>query len=229
MTIARPWCLNAISAEVMARLTEAVREIEAGPARFVIVTGAGERAFSAGGDRSELRELGGAGLGEVLAAGHALTRAIETSGKVYVAALNGLALGAGLEIALACDLRVATPEAYLGFPEVTLGILPGAGGTARLPRLVPPAVALEILLTGRRLRADEALRWGLLNRVDGDSIAAAEQLCAELAHGGAAAQAGIKAVVRTTSTMAIDDALQVESTAWLAAFAAGGGVVGGRS
>jgi methylglutaconyl-CoA hydratase len=133
--------------------------------RCVVLTGEGERAFCAGADLKERRAMPDAAVHEF----HGLLRSgldgIERSPKVFVAALNGAALGGGLELALACDLRVAADHAEVGLPEVGLGIIPGGGATARLPRAVGAARAKELILTARRIGAAEALSWGLVSRV----------------------------------------------------------------
>jgi len=133
--------------------------------RCVVVTGRGDRAFCAGAD---LKERAGMSEAEVHAFHQALRgafRAIETAPQAFVAALNGAALGGGLELALACDLRVAVETAEVGLPEVGLGIIPGAGGTVRLPRAIGVGRAKDLILTGRRVRAAEALALGLVSRV----------------------------------------------------------------
>jgi enoyl-CoA hydratase len=161
VTINRPDKLNALNAIVIAELGDAVTRIETDSAiRGVIVTGAGTKAFVAGADITELTEQGVTGGQK-----RALFRRLERCGKPVIAAVNGFALGGGCELAMACHLRIASETTRFGQPEVKLGIAPGYGGTVRLPRLVGRARALELLLTGDMIDAEEARRIGLVNRV----------------------------------------------------------------
>src|SRR5215208_4958023 len=157
---------NSLSRAMLRELNEHVARVaEVRPLRCVVLTGAGDRAFCAGADLKERREMS---EGEVHAFHQSLRSAldgIEASPKVFLAALNGAALGGGLELALACDLRVAADDVELGLPEVGLGIIPGGGGTVRLPRAIGAARAKELILTARRLGAPEALEWGLVSRI----------------------------------------------------------------
>ncbi len=133
--------------------------------RAVVLTGAGDKAFCAGADLKERAKMSQAEVRAFLATLRRLLRSFEASDCVFIAAINGLALGGGTEIALCCDLRVASSTAELGLTEVKLGIIPGGGGTQRLARLVGPARAKDLILTGRRVGAAEALNLGLVNRV----------------------------------------------------------------
>jgi methylglutaconyl-CoA hydratase len=174
---------NSITRATLSRLVTELRRAAGSPRlRCVVVTGAGERAFCAGAD---LKERAGMSDGEVqqfLADLRGALRAIETSPKVFLASINGAALGGGLELALACDLRVMSSAAEVGLPEVGLGIIPGGGGTQRLPRAIGVARAKDLVLTARRIGADEALAWGLVSRVAppaqllGEALALAEQV-----------------------------------------------------
>lgn len=166
LTINRPEKRNALNALALRELGQAVERIasDAG-VRGAIVTGAGERAFVAGADIAELAALEPLAAVELSRTGQAVFRAIEQSPKPFIAAVNGAALGGGCELALACHLRLAVPEARFGLPEVGLGTLPGFGGTVRLPRLVGVGRALEMILSGKPIDAAEAYRIGLVNRV----------------------------------------------------------------
>ena len=166
VTVARPKKLNALNAETLDEIEAVFDEIAADDSvRGVIVTGAGDKAFVAGADIAELAKETGT-TGHVAAArGQGVFRGIETLGKPVIAAVNGYALGGGLELALACHLRIAADTAKLGLPEVSLGVIPGYGGTQRLARLVGRGRALEMILTGAPIDAEEAHRIGLVNRV----------------------------------------------------------------
>jgi enoyl-CoA hydratase len=166
VTVNRPQKLNALSREVVGELDDAFARIASDPAiRAAIVTGAGEKAFVAGADINELAALSPHDSRLLALRGQAVFRRLETCGKPTVAAVNGFALGGGMELAMACTVRFASENAKLGQPEVKLGIIPGYGGTQRLPRLVGRGVALEMLLDGEAITAAEALRIGLVNEV----------------------------------------------------------------
>ena len=166
ITVNRPDKLNALNAIVIAELGDAVTRIETDSAvRGVILTGAGPKAFVAGADIGELTDQGATGGRTRALAGQQVFRRLERCGKPVLGAINGFALGGGCELAMACHLRIASEHAKFGQPEVKLGIAPGYGGTVRLPRLVGKGRALELLLTGEMIDAQEALRIGLVNRV----------------------------------------------------------------
>jgi len=166
LTLNRPEKLNVLNIGLMEELEKTFREMESDPGvRAVILTGAGEKAFAAGADIGELSLLDGPGGRERARAGQKLCDRIESFPRPVIAAINGYALGGGAEVALACHLRVAANRAQIGLPEITLGIIPGFGGTQRMTRLLGTARALEWILTGDRISADEAYRIGLVNRV----------------------------------------------------------------
>jgi enoyl-CoA hydratase len=166
VTVNRPDKLNALSATVIAELRDAFEKIAGDPAiRGVIVTGAGEKAFVAGADIREIETLSATDARAFALRGQRVFRMLETCGKPSVAAINGYALGGGLELAMACTVRFAAENALLGQPEVKLGIVPGYGGSQRLPRLVGRGRALEMLLSGEPVKAVEAHRIGLINAV----------------------------------------------------------------
>jgi enoyl-CoA hydratase len=166
VTINRPKVLNALDARTLAEL-DAVFSDAAGrdDVRVVLLTGAGEKSFVAGADINELSVQTAVGGREHARRGQALFNRIERLGKPVIAAVNGFALGGGCELAMACTLRLAADSARFGQPEINLGLLPGYAGSQRLPRLVGRGRALELLLTGRQIPADEAFRIGLVNRV----------------------------------------------------------------
>ncbi len=166
VTLNRPEVLNAIDEQLLGELEAVVRRIDGdGRTRVAILVGEGSRAFSAGGDIARMAEMSTEdGLKYRLRA-HGLLHAIESSAVVFLAALNGLALGGGCELALACDLRVASASAQLGLPELSVGLIPGWGGMQRLARLVGATIAKDMVFTARRLTAEEALQRGVVSRV----------------------------------------------------------------
>lgn len=166
LTVSRPTKLNALNAATIGELHTAATQALADPAvRGILLTGSGEKAFVAGADIAELAALTPAQAADATAHVKTVFALLENSPKPVVAAVNGFALGGGCELAMACHLRVASDNARFGLPEVSLGLLPGYGGTQRLPQLVGRAKALELMLTADQVRADEALRLGLVNHV----------------------------------------------------------------
>ena len=166
LTVNRPQVLNALTAATVAELGQAVEALDSDPdVRVVLLTGAGDRAFIAGADISELAQMTPTGAREVARAGQRLCERIESAATPVIAVVNGYALGGGCEIAMACAFRLAGASAQFGQPEITLGLIPGYGGTQRLPRLIGPGRAIELMLTGESVDADEAYRVGLVNRV----------------------------------------------------------------
>jgi len=173
ITLNRPEALNALSFALVRDLARAIDEVAAGDARALLVTGAGARAFCAGADIKELtgRPLADQKRGAEF--GQATFAKLDRLPMPSVAIINGYAFGGGLELALACTFRLATRNAKMAFPEIKLGLIPGYGGTQRLPRVVGEARALELIMTGRTVDAEEAARLGLVNRLlDGDPVAA---------------------------------------------------------
>lgn len=164
--INRPDKLNALNAETIKELYEAFLSLqESSDVRVVILMGAGEKAFIAGADISELAELDFNRAKDYALEGQEVTKLIENLRKPVIAAVNGFALGGGTELALACHVRIASEKAKMGQPEVKLGLIPGFGGTQRLARLVGKGIAMELILSGRMIDAQAALRIGLVNRV----------------------------------------------------------------
>lgn len=166
VTVDRPEALNAIDGELLDELAAALTAAAAdAAARVVILTGAGDRAFIAGADVKEMSRLTPLAARTFAVRGQRLTALVEEMEKPVIAAVNGVALGGGCELAIACDVRVAGDRARFGQPEVGLGVIPGWGGTFRLARIVGEGVARELIFTGRALSAEEALRVGLVTAV----------------------------------------------------------------
>lgn len=166
VTLNRPKVLNALNAAMIRELGEAFRQLDADDSvRAIVLTGAGEKAFAAGADIGELHQLGGVMEGIALArSGHTLTRVMERMRAPLIAAVNGFALGGGCELALACDIRIASENARFAQPEVSLGLMPGFGGTQRTARLLGRGMAMYLCLSGETLNAQEALRAGLCEK-----------------------------------------------------------------
>lgn len=212
LTLNRPDALNALSFSVLEGIGNAIDEVGASDARVLFVTGAGDKAFCAGADIKELRERTllahkrGAELGQ-----HTFDKLSKLS-IPSVACINGYAFGGGLELAMACDFRVASSTAKMGLPEIKLGLMPGYGGTQRLPRLVGEARALEMVMTGRTVGAEEALAMGLVNLVsnatlmDDANAFAARFTCYSLPALGFA-----RAAVKRALDIPVNEGLKVET------------------
>jgi enoyl-CoA hydratase len=214
VTINRPDKLNALNGTVIAELDQAVERIRTESAiQAVLLTGAGTKAFVAGAD---IAEIGGQGAIEGQAralAGQRMMRRLEQCGKPVLAAVNGFALGGGCELAMACHLRIASEGARFGQPEVKLGIGPGYGGTVRLPRLVGRGRALELLLTGAMIDAQEAWRIGLVNRVvpADQLLAESERMLRTILENGPLAVRACLELVDAGLEMTVDEALRLEA------------------
>src|SRR4026209_2823761 len=179
VTLNRPKVLNALNTKTWQNLKTAFEDArDDATVRGVILTGAGDKAFIAGADISELTQLTAVEAEKSSSFGQAVLDLVENLGKPVIAAVNGFALGGGCETAMACTIRVAAEDAKFGLPEVTLGVIPGGGGTQRLPRLVGKGRALQIILSGGMINAQEAYRIGLVNEVvsAGELIARAEAI-----------------------------------------------------
>jgi len=210
---------NAISRAVISGLRDAVADMAkpTSGVRAAVLTGAGERFFAAGADISEFQTLGA----DNIDAGQALTLEMERCPVPLIAAVNGFALGGGCELTLACDVRLAATNARFGQPELNLGIIPGWGGTQRLPRLVGPGRAMPLLLTGDPIDAQTALAWGLVSAVHepGELLDAARTLAGKIASKAPlAVQASKRAVVAGGAKPSIADALAVERGEFVGVF-----------
>ncbi len=212
VTIKRPQALNALSQDLMAEIAEVADVIIQDPeVQVVIFTGEG-KAFVAGADIAELSEIKDAfAARESATFGQAVMGEISSLPVPTIAAINGYALGGGLELALACDLRVASTKAKLGLPEVGLGLIPGYGGTQRLPRLIGRGRALDLIFTGRHVSAEEALSLGIVNRVAEDALAAAKELAAAIRKNAPLALALAKESVTRGEGLELAQALEVEA------------------
>jgi enoyl-CoA hydratase len=215
VTLNRPKVLNALNAALFTDLHDAFRALaHDAEVRAVILTGAGEKAFAAGADISELAQVSAAQGHALSRRGQAVLRLIETLGKPVIAAINGFALGGGCELAMACTLRIASERARLGQPEVKLGLLPGYGGTQRLPRLVGKGAALKLLLTGDMVNAEEAFRMGLVDEVVPAEalMPRAEALARAIAQQAPLAIAGCLQAVESGYDLPLDSALEMEAS-----------------
>jgi enoyl-CoA hydratase len=210
----RPQVLNAINRETLAEIADAARAFVLDDEQgALVITGQGEKAFISGADINELAPLGPAAAEDISRFGQGVVDVLEQSPKPVIAAVNGYAFGGGCELALACHMRLASENAVLGLPEVKLGIIPGYGGTQRLPRLVGPGRALELILSGRNIKADEAERIGLVNRVvpQAELLNEAIKLAqAILKNGPLAVAAALECVVRGMQ-LPLDQGLRFES------------------
>ena len=212
VTLDRPDVLNALNFELLRDLGAALDQIAGGNARALLVTGAGERAFCAGAD---VKELIGRSLEETrrdAAFGQAVFAKLDTLPIPSIALISGYAFGGGLELALACTFRLATRTAKLGLPEIKLGLIPGYGGTQRLPRLIGEARALEMILTGRAVMAEEALQIGLVNRlVDSDLLEAGESFAREMTGFSLPALGFARDAVRRGLATSLEQGLEIEA------------------
>ena len=212
ITLNRPEALNALSFEIVREIGAAIDEAEASDARALLFTGAGEKAFCAGADISEL--MGRTIIEEKAGTerGQATFAKLDRLAIPSVAVINGYALGGGLELALACTVRIATPNARLGLPEIKLGLIPGYGGTQRLPRLVGEGRAMDMVMTGRMVDAEEALQIGLINRVvEGDPVQAGVAYAREFSGFGLPALRLAREAVQRAATTTLTEGLRVEA------------------
>ncbi len=211
ITISRPSALNALNSAVIDELSEALAEVQADKdCRALIITGEGEKAFVAGADISEMRDLGPDEAADFARRGQAVFRAIEELPIPAIAAVNGYALGGGCELALACDIRIASENARFAQPETGLGIIPGFGGSVRLPATVGRARAAYLILTGRQVNAADALAMGLVSEVTPrESLTArAHEIAAELAARSPVALAHAKRAMATCAEAYEREALE---------------------
>lgn len=213
LSVSRPKALNALNAETLSEISQAVELIvDDAEVGVLIITGSGEKAFVAGADISEFKQLSGVYDGRELSlAGQDVMHQISTLPIPVIAAVNGYALGGGLELALACDIRVAARGARLGLPEVTLGLLPGFGGTQRLARLIGMGRALDLMLTARQVGAEEALSLGLVNYVADDALTKAREVAEQIMKNAPIALSLVKEAVRRGLDGTLEAGMGVEA------------------
>jgi enoyl-CoA hydratase len=211
LTVNRTEALNAFSFGLIGELDSALDGVAAGDARAVIITGAGEKAFCAGADigelmhRSLLEQKRGANFGQ------AVFSKLDRLRIPSIALLNGYAFGGGLEVALACTFRLAYPQAKMALPEIKLGLIPGYGGTQRLPRLIGEARAMEMILTGRTVGAAEALQIGLVNRIaDPPTLDCALAFAREFSRYGLLALHFARSAVQRAATVSLEEGMRIE-------------------
>ena len=221
LTVDRQEKLNALDGQVIEEIGQALLELESEGPRAIIVTGAGERAFIAGADIRAMSVMDPIEAKRFSEIGHAAMALLDRSPIPTIAAVNGYALGGGCEVAIACDIRIAAENATFGFPEVGLGILPGLGGTQRLPRLVGPALAKELIFTGRRVGAEEARGIGLANRIvgQGEALDAAIEMAAEISANGPLAVRYAKAATNRALDVDLISGLEFEADQFALLFA----------
>jgi enoyl-CoA hydratase/carnithine racemase len=217
LTLNRPEVYNAINRELLKKLREHLQAIhERREIRVVIITGAGEKAFCSGADLKERRTMAEGEVREYIQMIRDTFTMIENLPQPVIAAINGIALGGGTELALSCDLRIMSEQGLMGLTETALGIIPGAGGTQRLPRLVGKGIAKDLIFTARKVGASEALRIGLVNRIaDQDQLlSAAKEWALEIAQNAPIALAQAKWAINQGMEVNLNAGLELESMAY---------------
>lgn len=212
ITLNRPQALNALSFSILDALESAFDQAASSGARVLLITGAGDKAFCAGADIKELRHRDLLSQKRGAEKGQRVFSKLAALPMPSIAVINGYAFGGGLELAMACTFRLATVNARLGLPEIKLGLIPGYGGTQRLPRLVGEARALEMIMTGRSVKPDEAERIGLVNRVvDGDPVEQALAFSREFTGYSLPALGFARAAVSRALDVSLEEGLRMES------------------
>lgn len=221
LKINRPESLNALNSEVVDSLEYALRTLEQDPTvKVVVITGAGEKAFVAGGDIKEMAAMSPLEARAFARKGQQMIEFIGKMHKPVIAAVNGYALGGGLELALACDFIYASDKARFGLPEVTLGVIPGFGGTQNLARLIGPNKARELIFSGKAIPAEQAKEWGIVNEVfPAEQLQAGVMDIANLiARNGSFAVGTAKEAIVNGLNMAKEDGLRYESSLFATLF-----------
>ncbi len=222
LTVNRPQSLNALNSQVLRELECAFTALDSdGAVKVVILTGAGEKAFVAGADIKEMAEMNACQGHDFARQGQRVMLALEKMRKPVIAAVNGFALGGGLELALGCDFIYAAEKAKLGFPEVTLGIIPGFGGTQNLARLIGKSRANELIFTGRMIEAPKACAWGIVNEVcpAGELLGRVRETAGFIAGVGTLAVGYAKDAVANGLNMAKEDGFRYEASLFGVLFA----------
>jgi enoyl-CoA hydratase len=222
LTVNRPQSLNALNSALLGELESALHDLEHdAEVKVVVITGAGEKAFVAGADIKEMAAMSALEGHQFALKGQRVLLAIEKMKKPVIAALNGFTLGGGLELALACDFIYAAESAKLGFPEVTLGIMPGFGGTQNLARLIGPNRAKEMIFSGKMITAQKAAAWGVVNEVVGaqELLAKALDTAEAIAKTGTLGVAYAKDAIVNGLNMAKEDGFRYEASLFGVLFA----------
>lgn len=222
LTVNRPQSLNALNLELLSELDAALCQLEQDTdVKVVVITGAGEKAFVAGADIKEMADMDPLQGHRFALSGQRVLLALQKMTKPVIAAVNGYALGGGLELALACDFIYACDKAKLGFPEVTLGIMPGFGGTQNLSRLIGPGKANEMIFTGRTISAEKALAWGIVNEIfpAAELLPKTMETAAVIARTGNLAVASAKDAIANGLNMAKEDGFRYEASLFSRLFA----------
>lgn len=219
ITLSRPEAANAMSVQLLHELSDTLDQINGDPAvRVVLLTGAGDKAFCAGADLKERKGMSDRQVKQIVQLIGATVAKVETLAQPVIAVLNGVAFGGGLELALACDLRIAATHVKLGLTETSLGIIPGAGGTQRLPRLIGLGKAKELIYTARRLNAEEAKNYGIIEYVyEGHEVLnKAQQLALEMAKNAPLSLVQAKVAINQGVEVDLATGLKIESLAYSA-------------
>ena len=220
ITISRQDKLNSMNLEVMDEFISLLDDLEKDSSRVIIITGEGPKAFSAGADIEYMSNIGPTEAEKYALRGHEVLNKIEKLEKPVIAAVNGYALGGGCELALSCDIRFASPNAQLGQPEVTLGICPGWGGTQRLLRIVGPARAKDLIFSGRKITAEEALSMGLINKIfSSENLLSETKAYAKILSKNSSFAIGVSKMLVNRGTDAnLDTGLKLEIYSWAVCF-----------
>lgn len=220
ITISRQDKLNAMNMDVMEEFISLLDELEKDSSRVIIITGDGSKSFSAGADIEYMSKIGPTDAERYALRGHEVLNRIEKLEKPVIAAVNGYALGGGCELALACDIRFAAPNAQFGQPEVTLGICPGWGGTQRLLRIIGPARSKDLIFSGRRIMAEEAFSMGLVNKIfPSESLLSETKKYAKGISQNSSYAIGIsKMLVNRGTDTNLDTGLKLEIYSWAVCF-----------
>lgn len=221
LTVSAPKSLNALCSAILSEIDDFVTHVDIAVTKVLIVTGDGEKAFVAGADIAEMKDLDDAEALKFAMLGANAFKKLEDLNIPVIAAVNGFALGGGCELAMACDIRIASSNAKFGQPEVTLGIIPGFSGTYRLPKLVGPAIAKELIFTGRMIDAQEACRIGLVNAVyeQEELIPQAIKMAEKILKNAPCAVAAAKRCINDNYDMTAKEAIALENAYFSRCFA----------